>query len=100
MKALLKGANVLILDEPTSVLTPLETRELFSALRQMAKAGKSIVFVSHKIDEILAVTDNVTVLKQGKVVATESTKKVTGPELAKMIVGREVLFRTERLTLR
>jgi simple sugar transport system ATP-binding protein len=98
MKALLKGANVLILDEPTSVLTPLETRELFSALRQMAKAGKSIVFVSHKIDEILAVTDNVTVLKQGKVVATESTKKVTGPELAKMIVGREVLFRTERLT--
>ncbi|MGA2461734.1 MAG: ABC transporter ATP-binding protein [Candidatus Bathyarchaeia archaeon] len=98
VKALFKGANILILDEPTSVLSPLETRELFSALRQMAKAGKSIVFVSHKIDEILAVTDNVTVLKQGKVVATESTKKVTGPELAKMIVGREVLFRTQKLS--
>ena len=97
MKALFIGANILILDEPTSVLTPLETRELFSALRQMAASGKSIVFVSHKIDEILAVTDNVTVLKQGKVVATESTKKVTGPELAKMIVGREVLFRTQKL---
>jgi ABC-type uncharacterized transport system ATPase subunit len=97
LKALSKGANILILDEPTSVLTPLETHELFSALRQMAASGKSIVFVSHKIDEILAVTDNVTVLKHGKVVATQSTKKVTRSELAKMIVGREVVFRVEKL---
>lgn len=99
MKALHKGANILILDEPTSVLTPLETRELFLALRQMAKAGRSIIFVSHKIDEILAVTDNVTVLKQGKVVANESTKNVTGPELAKLIVGRDVLFRTQKTSV-
>jgi len=97
LKALYKGANILILDEPTSVLSPLETRELFSALRQMSASGKSIIFVSHKIDEILAVTDNVTVLKQGKVVATESTKRVTGPELARMIVGRDVVFRVEKL---
>lgn len=97
LKALYKGANILILDEPTSVLSPVETRELFSALRQMSASGKSIIFVSHKIDEILAVTDNVTVLKQGKVVATESTKKVTGPDLARMIVGRDVVFRVEKL---
>ena len=97
LKALFKGANILILDEPTSVLTPLETRELFSALRQMAASGKSIVFVSHKTDEILAVTDNVTVLKQGKVVGTEKTKNVTREDLARMIVGREVVFRVEKL---
>jgi simple sugar transport system ATP-binding protein len=97
LKALYKGATILILDEPTSVLTPLETHELFSALRQMAASGKSIIFVSHKIDEILAVTDNVTVLKQGKVVATENTKNVTGADLARMIVGREVVFRIEKL---
>jgi len=97
LKALYKGATILILDEPTSVLTPLETHELFSALRQMVASGKSIVFVSHKIDEILAVTDNVTVLRQGKVVATASTKTVTGPDLARMIVGRDVVFRVERL---
>jgi simple sugar transport system ATP-binding protein len=98
LKALFKGANILILDEPTSVLTPLETHELFSALRQMAASGKSIVFVSHKTDEILAVTDNVTVLKQGKVIGNEKTKNVTREDLARMIVGREVLFRVERLT--
>jgi len=97
LKALYKGASTLILDEPTSVLSALETRELFSALRQMSASGKSIIFVSHKIDEILAVTDNVTVLRQGKVVATASTKKVTGPDLARMIVGRDVVFRVEKL---
>jgi simple sugar transport system ATP-binding protein len=97
LKALYKGASTLILDEPTSVLSVLETRELFSALRQMSASGKSIIFVSHKIDEILAVTDNVTVLRQGKVVATASTKKVTGPDLARMIVGRDVVFRVEKL---
>jgi len=97
MKALYKGANILILDEPTSVLTPLETKELFSALRQMVASGKSVIFVSHKIDEILAVTDNVTVLRQGMVVATEATKNVTRSDLAKMIVGRDIVFRVERL---
>lgn len=98
LKALYKGANILILDEPTSVLTPLETRELFSALRQMVASNKSVIFVSHKIDEILAVTDNVTVLRQGMVVATEATKNVTRSDLAKMIVGRDVVFRVERLS--
>ncbi len=97
LKALYKGANILILDEPTSVLTPLETRELFSALRQMVASGKSVVFVSHKIDEILAVTDNVTVLRQGMVVATAATKNVTRSDLAKMIIGRDILLRVERL---
>lgn len=97
LKALYKGANILILDEPTSVLTPLETPILFSALRQMAASGKTVVFVSHKIDEILAVTDNVTVLRKGMVVATEATKNVTGSDLAKMIVGRDILLRVERL---
>jgi len=97
LKALFKGATILILDEPTSVLTPLETRELFSALRQMAASGKSVIFVSHKIEEILAVTDNVTVLRRGRVVATEATKNVTKADLAKMIVGRDVVFRVDRL---
>jgi ABC-type uncharacterized transport system ATPase subunit len=98
LKALYKGATILILDEPTSVLTPLETRELFSALRQMVASGKSVIFVSHKIDEILAVTDNVTVLRRGMVVATEATKNVTAADLAKMIVGRDVVFRVDRLS--
>lgn len=96
-KALFKGATILILDEPTSVLTPLETHDLFSALRQMAASGKSIIFVSHKIDEILAVTDNVTVLRQGMVVATEATKNVSRADLARMIIGRDVLLRVDRL---
>ena len=98
LKALYKGATILILDEPTSVLTPLETRELFSALRQMVASGKSVIFVSHKIDEILAVTDNVTVLRRGMVVATEATRNVTAADLAKMIVGRDVVFRVDRLS--
>jgi simple sugar transport system ATP-binding protein len=97
LKALFKGADILILDEPTSVLTPLETRELFAALRQMVASGKSIIFVSHKIDEILALTDSVTVLRQGKVVGTATTKNVTRTDLAKMIVGRDVVLRVDRL---
>ncbi|MDJ0270663.1 MAG: ABC transporter ATP-binding protein [Aigarchaeota archaeon] len=96
LKALLRGADVLILDEPTSVLTRIETRELFNSLRQMASQGKSIIFVTHKIDEAMALADRVTVLRQGKVVATVDTSSVDRQQLARLIVGREVLLNVSR----
>lgn len=92
IKALMKGANILILDEPTSFLTRIESSELFKSLSQMAASGKSIVFVSHKIDEVRALSDRVTVLRHGKVVATALTSQATKQELARMIVGRDILF--------
>jgi len=96
LKALFKGANILILDEPTSVLTRLETQELFSSLRNMAMAGKSIIFVTHKIDEVLGNADRVTVLRQGRVVATLGVGDVDRQNLARLIVGRDVLFSIQR----
>lgn len=92
IKALLRGADILILDEPTSFLTKIESAELFKALRQMANAGKSIIFVSHKIDEVLVLSDRVTVLRQGRVLATVDTAKVVKQDLVRMIFGRDVLM--------
>jgi len=96
IKALYRGAQILILDEPTAVLTPQETEELFKTLRSMAEKGHTIIFISHKLDEVMAIADRVTVLRQGKVVATVNIDEVTKEKLAEMMVGRPVIFRIEK----
>ena len=96
IKALYRGAEVLILDEPTSMLTPGEIKELFSVLRYMAQEGRAIIFITHKLEEVMAISDRVTVLRRGKVVATLNTRETNERELARMMVGREVLFRLQR----
>ncbi len=90
LKALMAGARLLILDEPTAVLTPLETEELFSALRLMAKQGKAVIFITHKLDEVLSVADCVTVLRKGKVVGHVRTPDTDRTQLANMMVGAEI----------
>ncbi len=96
IKALYRGAQILILDEPTAVLTPQETVELFSTLRSMVDKGHTIIFISHKLDEVMAISDRVTVLRGGKNVATVETKDVTKEKLAELMVGRPVIFRIEK----
>lgn len=96
IKMLYRGAQVLILDEPTAVLTPQETAGFFQTLRAMAKAGKTIVFISHKLDEVLAIADRITVLRGGKVAATVPARGLTKAQLAGLMVGRDVLFRLEK----
>ncbi|RME86390.1 MAG: ABC transporter ATP-binding protein [Caldilineae bacterium] len=96
IKALYRGAQILILDEPTAVLTPQETEELFTTLREMVARGHTIIFISHKLDEVMAIADRITVLRAGKVVATVRREDTNKAELAEMMVGRPVLFRLER----
>lgn len=93
IKALYNGAELLIFDEPTSVLTPQEANELFAIIKKMRDSGKSIVFISHKLDEIRQVSDRVTVLRSGKVVGTKLTSQTTANELAEMMVGRQIIPR-------
>lgn len=90
VKALYRGANLLILDEPTSVLTPQEAGELILLLRKMAGSGTPIILISHKLNEVMAVTDRVTVLRDGEVVATVKTAETSPDELARKMVGREM----------
>jgi len=90
LKALLRGARVLILDEPTSVLTPQEAERLFAVLRQMRDDGHTVIFITHKLDEVMAVADRVTVLRKGRVVATVDRPHVDTRALATMMVGREI----------
>ena len=97
LKMLYRGAKVLILDEPTAVLAPQEVEELFKTLRNMVKDGESIIFISHKLNEVLTIADKVTVLRKGKVVASSiDVASITRPELAKLMVGRNVVFRIEK----
>jgi general nucleoside transport system ATP-binding protein len=98
LRALLGGARVLILDEPTSVLTPQEAEALFRVMRGLRDAGKSLIFISHKLEEVLAITDRVTVLRRGKVVGGLSTKDATKANLAELMVGRNVDFTRKRQT--
>jgi simple sugar transport system ATP-binding protein len=92
LKMLYRGARVLVMDEPTAVLAPQETQELFRTLRTMTESGGSIVFISHKLDEVLAIADRITVLRRGKVTAAGiPAAGRTRPELARLMVGREVL---------
>ena len=96
LKALYRGVEILILDEPTAVLTPGETKELFGNLRKLCDAGKSIVFISHKLDEVLEIADRITVLRRGKVVGETRPSETSKAKLAEMMVGRPVLFRLEK----
>jgi len=93
LKALIRGAEVLILDEPTSVLTPQEAGELFKVLGRMKAEGHGIIFISHKLDEVLQVADRVTVMRRGQVVGTVRARDTDKATLARMMVGREVVFR-------
>ena len=97
VKALYRGAALLVLDEPTAVLTPQEVDDIFIIFRQMARDGHALIFISHKLDEIINLTDRVTVLRDGKAIGTRPTAEVTKRDLANMMVGREVLLERERI---
>jgi simple sugar transport system ATP-binding protein len=96
LKALYRGAEILILDEPTAVLTPQEAEELFAILRSLQAEGKSIIFISHKLGEVLAIADRITVLRRGKTIETVPREGATEEGLARLMVGREVLLRVEK----
>jgi ABC-type uncharacterized transport system ATPase subunit len=97
LKALYRGAALLILDEPTAVLTPQEVEELFAVLRQMANDGHALIFISHKLHEVLAISTRITVLRDGRVVGERPNKNVTKTELATMMVGRPVILQYDRV---
>jgi simple sugar transport system ATP-binding protein len=92
LKALYHGADLLILDEPTAVLTPQESENLLDFLRQLADKGLTIVFITHKLEEVMQISDRVTILRDGKTITTVNTKETNPRELAKMMVGRDVLM--------
>jgi simple sugar transport system ATP-binding protein len=96
LKALYRGADILILDEPTAVLTPQEVDDLFVTLRRMTQEGHGLVFISHKLREVLAISDRITVLRGGRNAGSTPNQGVTRPELARMMVGREVLLERNR----
>jgi simple sugar transport system ATP-binding protein len=96
LKALYRGAEILILDEPTAVLTPQEAGELFEILRTLVREGMSVIFISHKLNEVLEIADRITVLRRGKKVDTVLRAGATEELLARMMVGREVLLRVEK----
>jgi ABC-type uncharacterized transport system ATPase subunit len=96
LKALYRRADILILDEPTAVLTPQEAQELFGILRTLVREGMSVIFISHKLNEVLELADRITVLRRGKRIDTISRQGATEESLARMMVGREVLLRVEK----
>jgi general nucleoside transport system ATP-binding protein len=95
LKALDRNARILILDEPTAVLTPQEAHALFATLRSMVRDGRSVVFISHKLDEVMAVSDRITVLRDGRNVGTVETRTTSQRELARLMVGRDVVFNAD-----
>lgn len=96
IKALYRDARILVLDEPTAVLTPQEADDLFVIMRQLTQQGVSIIFITHKLREVLAVADSITVMRRGKVVGTAKPQGLTESDLANMMVGREVTLRVEK----
>ena len=96
LKVLYRGAELLILDEPTAVLVPQEVTDLFANLRRLREQGRTIIFISHKLDEVLEIADRITVLRRGRVVGTVQTGAASKPGLAEMMVGRPVLMRLRR----
>ena len=96
LRALFRGAKVLVLDEPTAVLTAQESQDLFRVLRTLKEDGTSIVFISHKLNEVLDIADRVTVLRRGKKIDTVPTEGATERSLASLMVGREVLLRVDK----
>ncbi|MDH4442308.1 MAG: ABC transporter ATP-binding protein [Rhizobium sp.] len=96
LKALYRGAEILILDEPTGVLTPAEADHLFKILRVLRDEGKTVILITHKLREIMAITDTVSVMRRGEIVATRKTAETTVEELAELMVGRRVLLHVEK----
>jgi general nucleoside transport system ATP-binding protein len=96
LKALYRDAKLLILDEPTAVLTPLEVEDFFGILRRMRDQGRTIVIITHKLSEVLAISDTVTVMRDGRVVGAVQTADTNAAELARLMVGREVLLRVSK----
>src|SRR6187431_283188 len=96
LKALYRNASILVLDEPTAVLTPQETREIFTVLRQLSRLGTSVIFISHKLYEVLEVADRITVIRRGKVVGSRIPSETDEDDLAKLVVGRDVELTVDR----
>jgi ABC-type uncharacterized transport system ATPase subunit len=96
VKALYRKARILVLDEPTAVLTPQEVEELFHIMRQLTKQGVSIIFITHKLKEVLAIADRITVMRRGRVIGSTTPSETTESGLAEMMVGREVLLSVEK----
>ena len=96
LKALYREADILVLDEPTAVLTPQEAKELFEVIRGLTARGKSIIFISHKLNEVLEIADRITVLRRGKLIETLPGEGATEAGLARLMVGREVLLRVAK----
>ncbi|MEI8186310.1 MAG: ABC transporter ATP-binding protein [Chlorobiaceae bacterium] len=93
LKLLVRNASIMIFDEPTAVLTPSETEHLFATLRTLRDKGKTIILITHKLDEVLTVADTISVMRKGEIIGTMPATSVTKPELARMMVGRSVLLR-------
>src|SRR4028119_387473 len=100
LKALYRRARLLIRDEPTAVLTPQEVEEFFAILRRMREQGKTVVIITHKLSEVLAISDDVTVMRDGRVVGRVRTNETNAAELARLMVGRDVLLRVEKTEAR
>ena len=96
LKILYRGAEIIVLDEPTAVLNPQEIRELYAIMRNLTAQGKSIIFISHKLNEVMATSQRVTVMRRGKVMGTVSTKDTSPAELANLMVGRHVLLQVDK----
>lgn len=99
LKALYRGAEILILDEPTAVLTPQEIQELIQIIRNLTKEGKSVIIITHKLKEIKAAADHCTIIRRGKYIDTVKVSDTTEDELAAMMVGREVNFKVDKKKL-
>jgi simple sugar transport system ATP-binding protein len=96
LKTLYRGARLIILDEPTAVLTPQEAERLFEVVRGLTAAGSAVIFITHKLGEVMAASDRITVMRRGRVVATTSPAQSSAADLAQLMVGRPVLLRVER----
>jgi len=96
LKALYRGARLLILDEPTAVLTPQEIERLFEIVNNLKAEGKAVIFITHKLAEVMRIADQITVMRRGKVVATKAPGETSPPDLARLMVGRPVLLRVEK----
>lgn len=100
LKTLYRGAKIIILDEPTAVLTPQEVRELLKIMANLRKDGVTIVFISHKLREVKEITDEITVIRSGKIIGSAKTSAISENEIAKMMVGREVSFSTQKTPMK
>lgn len=96
LKALVRGARILILDEPTAVLTPQETKELFVELKDLKKEGYTVIFISHKLQEVTDLCDRVTVMRAGRTIGVEEIKNVTEQDISRMMVGRDVVLKIDK----